>query len=296
MRFGAKSAHVPELNVDQYEGRLSTSTTPSAPRFPMGIELIPWFYSLLKKRPKGDEDRRSIEYRPPEFPPTSIVPAAPISIQVRRPTILDLPDTNYQTHENYSDEHPERVRVFASRGRGRDTRVRNRSSAPDDAFHANDQSQREYRRNVVRSHGQSPVNWTSPSLESYLCIEDPTGDPTFEDTSWPFELSSPTNATPVTAGVRGLRGEGGEIRAVTPPLIRSELTLGLCLTTTSLPSDPRVLKLRTLGHKLQLLFPEDAPHVSSVLSNGPVDQGGLVGHGGSRPQSEDTLIHVFIDQ
>ena len=101
MRFGAKGVHVPELNVDQYEGRLSTSTTPSAPRLQMGIELIPWFYSLLKKRPKGDEDRRSIEYRPAEFPPTSIVPAAPISIQVRRPTILDLPDTNYQTHENY---------------------------------------------------------------------------------------------------------------------------------------------------------------------------------------------------
>ena len=262
----------------------------------MGIELIPWFYSLLKKRPKGDEDRRSTEYRPAEFPPTSIVPAAPISIQVRRPTILDLPDTNYQTHENYSDERPERVRVFASRGRSRDTRVRNRSSAPDDAFHANDQSQREYRRNVVRAHGQSPVNWTSLSLESYPCIGDPTGDPTFEDTSWPFELSSPTNATLVTAGVRGLRGEGGAISVVTPPLVRNELTLGLRLTTTSLPSDPRVLKLRTLGHKLRLLFPEDAPHVSSVLSNGPVDQGGLVGHGGSQPQPEDTLIHVFIDQ
>ena len=261
------------------------------------MELTRWFHLLLKKRPKKkDEDRRSTEYRLAEFSPTSIAPPAPASFQVRRATIPNPPDTNYKTHENYSDEHPERARVFASRGSAGGAGVRNRSSTSDDALHAIDQSRREHRRNVVRSHGQSPVKWTSPSLESDSYIEDPTGDPTFEDTSWPFELSTPTNATPVTAGVRGLRGEGGEIKAVTPPLIRSKLTLGLCLTTASLPSDPRVLKLRTLGHKLQLLFPEDASHVSSVLSNGQVDQEGIVGPRGSKLRSEGALIHVFIDQ
>ena len=116
--------------------------------------------------------------------------------------------------------------------------------------------------------------------------EDPAGDPstdvanlTLEDTSSSFELSSITeNATLVTARVPDNRP-----------------TPSPRLTTTSLPPELRVLKLRTLADKLRLLFPEDAPRLSSILPNDQIDEGGFVDPRGPKPQPEDTLIHVFVD-
>lgn len=116
--------------------------------------------------------------------------------------------------------------------------------------------------------------------------EDSAGDPstdvanlTLEDTSSSFEPSSTTeNATPVTARIPDNRP-----------------TPSPRLTTTFLPPELRVLKLRALAEKLRPLFPEDAPHLSSILSNDQIDEGGFVDPRGPKPRSEDTLIHVFVD-
>jgi len=50
-----------------------------------------------------------------------------------------------------------------------------------------------------------------------------------------------------------------------------------------------------LAHKLRLLFPEDAPRLSSILSNDQADAENFVDPRGPKPQSKDALIHVFID-
>lgn len=63
----------------------------------------------------------------------------------------------------------------------------------------------------------------------------------------------------------------------------------------TLPSgslDPRIIQLRSLTHKLRLLFPEDSAALSAVLSNnfaGASTRGYI-------PPPQDTLVHVFIDQ
>ena len=286
-----------------------------------------WIWAFVRSRSssqrpkKGDEDRRSTECRPAKSPPTvicasrspspltpiagdgtPIVSPTPISIQVHQPTILNLADIDYETHEDSLDEHPEHATIFVYPGGVDCARAANRNSTSDDAPHAAVQLQRKRRRNeVVKSHGQGPVNQSSLSLESDSCIEDSAGDPsdtsdaTLEDTSSSFEPSSSTeSATPVTARVHNSRKKRRAVEATTSPL-HNKLSPDLRLITTSPPSDPRVLKLRTLADKLRLAFPEDVPHLSSILSNDQADEGGFVDPRGPKPQSEDTLIHVFVD-
>ena len=146
-----------------------------------------WIWAFVRscsssQRPKkGDEDRRSTECRPAKSPPTvicasrspspltpiagdgtPIVSPTPISIQVRQPTILNLADIDYETHEDSLDEHPEHATIFVYRGVPGGARAENRNSTSDDAFHAAVQLQRKRRRNeVVKSHGQGPVNHSS---------------------------------------------------------------------------------------------------------------------------------------
>ena len=287
-----------------------------------------WILAFVRSRSssqrpkKGDEDRRSTECRPTKSPPTvicasrspsplapivddgtPIVSPTPISIQARQPTTLNLADIDYETHEDSLDEHLEHATIFVCLGVAGGARAENRNSTSDDAFHAAVRLQRKRRRNeVVKSHGQGPVNHSSLSLESDSCIEDSAGDPsdtsdaTLEDTSSSFEPSSSTeSATPVTARVHNSRKKRRAVEATTSPLLHNKLSPDLRLITTSPPSDPRVLKLRTLADKLRLAFPEDVPHLSSILSNDQADEGGFVDPRGPKPQSEDTLIHVFVD-
>ena len=200
----------------------------------------------------------------------------------------------------------ERARFFASRDAAGGAGAGNRSSTSDSAFRASVQSRRKRRKKkVVISHSQGPTNRTPLSLDSDSRIEDTAGDPsgagdaTLEDTSSSFELSSSPakNATPVTAKGRDSRKKGKAVGKTTPPpLLHSKSTPSLRLTTTLLPLDPRVLRLRALAHKLRLLFPEDAARLSSILSNDQADEGNFVDPRGPKPQSKDTLIHVFIDQ
>lgn len=199
----------------------------------------------------------------------------------------------------------ERARFFASRDAAGGVGYGNRSSTSDSAFRAIIQSRRTRRRKkVVKSHSQGSANRKYLFLDSDSRIEDTAGDPsgagdaTLEDTSSSFETPSypAKDATPVTARGRELRKMGKRVKTITSPLLHSRSTPSLRLTTTSLPLDPRVLRLRALAHKLRLLFPEDAVRLSSILSNDQADEGDFVDPRGPKPQSKDTLIHVFIDQ
>lgn len=199
----------------------------------------------------------------------------------------------------------ERARFFASRDAAGGAGAGNRSSTSDSAFHASVQSRRRrWKKKVLKSQSQAPPNRTPLSLDSDSRIEDTAGDPsgagdaTLEGTSSSFESSSSPakNATPVTARGRDSRKKGKAVGTITPPLFHSKSTPSLRLATTSLPLDPRVLRLRALAHKLRLLFPEDAARLSSILSNDQANEEDFVDPRGPKPQSKDTLIHVFIDQ
>ena len=66
--------------------------------------------------------------------------------------------------------------------------------------------------------------------------------------------------------------------------------------TLSTPIDPRILQLRSLTHKLRLLFQEDSAALSALLSGGFPVASDFVDPRGPPPSAQDTLIHVFIDQ
>jgi hypothetical protein len=198
----------------------------------------------------------------------------------------------------------ERAKFFASRDAAGGVVAENRSSTSDSAFRAALQSRKKRRRKrMLRSHSQGPANWIPLPLDGASRIEDTADDPsgagsaTLEDPPSSFESSSPAkNATPITSSRgRDSRKKGKLIEITTPPLLHSKSTPSLRLTATSLPLNPRVLKLRALAHKLRLLFPEDAARLSSILSNDQADED-FVDPRGPKPQSKDTLIHVFIDQ
>ena len=197
----------------------------------------------------------------------------------------------------------ERAKFFASRDSGGG--AGNRSSTSDSAFHAILQvRKRRRRKKVIMPRSQGSASRTLLSLDHDSRVgetpDDPSGagDATVEDTSSSFEIpSSPAkNATPVTTEDRSSRKKGKAVETTTPPLHQSKSTPSLRLTPTSLPLDPRVLKLRALAHKLRLLFPKDAPRLSSILSKDQTNEADFIDPRGPKPQSKDTLIHVFIDQ
>jgi hypothetical protein len=127
-----------------------------------------------------------------------------------------------------------------------------------------------------------------------------------DDSSSSSEPSSPvaasrfksTPATPSRRKTEKHRQRAAAAAAVAsknPRLHHSRSTPSLRLAVT-LPLDPRILQLRALAHKLRLLFPEDNKALSAVLSNDLPDNTDFVDPRGPQPQSQDTLIHVFIDQ
>ena len=79
-----------------------------------------------------------------------------------------------------------------------------------------------------------------------------------------------------------------------PRLHHSRSTPSLHVTAKSF--DARAIQLRTLAHKLRLLFPPEARALSDVLSRNFSSQSTFADPRGPAPQPQDTLIHVFIDQ
>ncbi|KAI9064728.1 hypothetical protein FKP32DRAFT_1611048 [Trametes sanguinea] len=59
--------------------------------------------------------------------------------------------------------------------------------------------------------------------------------------------------------------------------------------------DARTIQLRTLAHKLRLLFPSEANALTAILSRDFTSALTYADPRGPVPQSQDTLIHVFID-
>ncbi|KAI8986880.1 hypothetical protein BD414DRAFT_440461 [Trametes punicea] len=59
--------------------------------------------------------------------------------------------------------------------------------------------------------------------------------------------------------------------------------------------DARTIQLRTLAHKLRLLFPSEANTLSAILSRDFTSALSYADPRGPEPRSQDALIHVFID-
>lgn len=108
--------------------------------------------------------------------------------------------------------------------------------------------------------------------------------------------SSPRyKTTPATPAI--FRKELQKQRAIAehnPRLHHSRSTPSLHVATKSF--DARTIQLRTLAHKLRLLFPKEAKALSAILSRDFTSIGTYADPRGAVPQSRDPLIHVFIDQ
>ena len=109
--------------------------------------------------------------------------------------------------------------------------------------------------------------------------------------------SSPHNykSTPATPAI--FRKEKRKARANAehnPRLHHSRSTPSLHVMTRSF--DARTIQLRTLAHKLRLLFPSESDALQAMLSRDFTSSLTYADPRGPVPQSQDTLIHVFIDQ
>jgi hypothetical protein len=199
----------------------------------------------------------------------------------------------------------ERARFVALR----DTNVPNaegsRSSTSENIWRHVVQPRRKRRRKKTgKSHSQEPmhrqplvIDLDSRTNTAELGPKD--GDGTINhSSSSSAEISSPSpfhNSTQVTSGNKG-KQRRSSLPETNPRLLHSRSTPTLRLPPPSTPLDPRVLKLRALAHKLRLLFPQDAARLASILRHDSPDEENFVDPRGPSPRSEDTLVHVFIDQ
>jgi hypothetical protein len=114
-----------------------------------------------------------------------------------------------------------------------------------------------------------------------------------------FELDAPPSSYPFHKSTPGTPGRAKERRPRRKALRHSKSTPNLeaLFQSSSVPAlDPRVIQLRSLTHKLRLLFPEDSAALSAILSHDFPSELDFVDPRGPTPGSQDTLIHVFIDQ
>lgn len=123
------------------------------------------------------------------------------------------------------------------------------------------------------------------------------GDQDADDSSSSLDLE-PSSSFPYHKSTPGTppRIKGAQSRRTTENNLRhSKSTPNLDLSL-SVPIDPRILQLRSLTHKLRLLFPDDSAALSALLSNDFPGKSDFVDPRGPVPRVQDTLIHVFIDQ
>ncbi|OCH88071.1 hypothetical protein OBBRIDRAFT_780753 [Obba rivulosa] len=127
--------------------------------------------------------------------------------------------------------------------------------------------------------------------ETNEATEDADGGDEDAYSSSPEAISSSSyiRGTPVQ---RGRRKQ--QMSATHPRLHSSKSTPSLRLHVT-VPFDAQAIQLRTLAHKLRLLFPHDAATLSSILSLSESEGSTFLDPRGPVPRSQDTLIHVFID-
>lgn len=111
--------------------------------------------------------------------------------------------------------------------------------------------------------------------------------------SYPYHKSTP--GTPPQSKDKRKQRRAAAAAAADNKLRHSKSTPNLDLSL-SVPLDPRIIQLRSLAHKLRLLFPDDAAALSAILSNDFPGGPNFVDPRGPVPRPQDTLIHVFIDQ
>ncbi|KAI0946509.1 hypothetical protein AcW1_009952 [Taiwanofungus camphoratus] len=128
-------------------------------------------------------------------------------------------------------------------------------------------------------------------------------DDVYDSSSSQDILSSSPNfkSTPATPphNKKEKRRQKSSVIKANPHIHHSKSTPNLLLPV-SIPIDARVLHLRNLAHKLRLFFPQDTSSLNSILrfdthESSTLTSSGFIDTRGPVPQSQDTLIHVFID-
>ena len=142
------------------------------------------------------------------------------------------------------------------------------------------------------THTETTAGGVDGVDEASADIEDGDTSSSSLDVSSSSPYSKTTPATPAV-----FRKERQKTRASAeqnPRLHHSRSTPSLHVSTKSF--DARTIQLRTLAHKLRLLFPSEAKALSAILSRDFTSSLTYADPRGPVPQSQDTLIHVFIDQ
>ncbi|KAI1798290.1 hypothetical protein LXA43DRAFT_876430 [Ganoderma leucocontextum] len=153
---------------------------------------------------------------------------------------------------------------------------------------------RSARRGAPEDGGHTETATGGPDGVDATSADNEDGDTS--SSSLDVSSSSPryTKTTPATPAI--FRKQKQKQRAQAdhnPRLHHSRSTPSLHVTTKSF--DARAIQLRTLAHKLRLLFPPEAQALSDVLSSNFAPQSLFADPRGPAPQPQDTLIHVFID-
>lgn len=199
----------------------------------------------------------------------------------------------------------ERARLLAQRKAGTRTtgNASSTTTTSDSIYRHIIQPRRKRRRKRNRSEGVSRVR-ASGLTETTTAVGaedgDDGGDEAYASSSSVENTSSPSAALRATAAHARFKTE----RARRPEAQKSRLTHSKStpnlIPPVSLPLDARILHLRNLAHKLRLFFPNDAAALRDVLhpetTSGMTEKSGFVDTRGPAPDSQDTLIHVFIDQ
>lgn len=152
-------------------------------------------------------------------------------------------------------------------------------------------------RQLLRSEddgGEAPTETTEAAGD--LDAEDSSSSLDIDSTlssSYPYHKSTP--GTPSRTAKDKRRQRKGSTSTTDTKLRHTKSTPNLDLTISA-PIDPRILQLRSLTHKLRLLFQEDSAVLSTLLSGDFPGSSNFVDPRGPVPGPQDTLIHVFIDQ
>jgi hypothetical protein len=193
----------------------------------------------------------------------------------------------------------ERARLLASRDTNGPKGGGSRSSTSENVRRHVIQPRRKRRRKkTLKSLGQTLLAGDTESRTETVDRGAVGEGGSLDDSSSSFEASSLSpryKSSPVTLRNYEKRRHSSDADSI-PRILHTRSTPSLRLPKISFPLDPRVLRLRALAHKLRLFFPEDAAHLSSILSHDQPDDDDFVDPRGPSPSAKDTLVHIFVDQ
>ncbi|KAG1898746.1 uncharacterized protein F5891DRAFT_1042209 [Suillus fuscotomentosus] len=192
----------------------------------------------------------------------------------------------------------ERARIAArDRGTGKD------SSTSDGAWR-NDAEPRRTRKRRRKKARVIQLLQRDPENVEHEGTSHTTGTSTILGVSGTSELITvSSNPEPEPETEESSSGDNAAVTIPSTPAHKSSLDrLRHSRSTPSLhlsqiPTNPQILKLRCLAHKLRLKFPEDYDRITALLTQ---DFSGVDSDfsdpRGPAPRPRDSLIHVFIDQ